>query len=189
MSNPTALDDQAQFSKLLLALTNLVALLPIAYACHWSDKAVLAVAMLCSTAHHCVEQRYYGPPLIQASQRQQWWLLQADRTSALLAILWLGTWRQLREEWGMIAVALLLMLASEAVMFLGLQPKTAIELRTTLHGTWHFAALCFLALSAVGKYAHEERLVTTAVWLPLILYRAALIGMKLALTLLIRLFQ
>ena len=150
-----------RLSKWFLTLSNLVALWPMLYCVYESDTLLLALTCLISTFHHAAEMRYYAPSLIRVSPRVRWWLWKADQAGAAVAILGLGSLELLRREWFLVAVALLLMLGSEAVMYTRWTAERQIDARTYLHTAWHLLSLGWLAWLAVTTYAHEERLAQT----------------------------
>lgn len=137
-------------SKLLLTLSNFVALYPISKSASLSDRAVLLYACFSSVVHHSVEVRYYQPALWQWTENVAWWVLKNDV---------LASWKLLRKEWINVMLGFTLLLLSEIVMFVPfLSGSTKVLLRTLFHVPWHFLSLGYMAFKAVTYYQKEERL-------------------------------
>ena len=158
MQQRRELERLVRLSRLLLMASNLVVLLPIACAHHWSDALLLTLATTSASLVHPIREALYGAALPQTSERVQWWLSQADHAGAVLGILGLGSWALVRDNLFIVSSALALMLASQLVRRLGLEDELAIKLYTVLRCTWHVLAEGLIAYMAVTLYADEARL-------------------------------
>lgn len=146
-------------SKLLLTLSNLVALYPFWKSTNRTDGVVLLYACVSSIVHHSVETRYYEPALWEWSERAAWWFLKNDQFGAVMAIFVLASWKLLQKEWFVVVMGFAFMFGSELVMYMPfLTASKKVLLRTVLHVPWHFLSLGYMAYRAVTIYQKEERL-------------------------------
>ena len=147
--------------KLLLVITNFASIYPLLHCRSMRDVILIGMASIVSSLHHSAEERFYGPVLLAVTPEKQWWLLQADRFFAFLAIVGVGSWKLFYKEWFIIVMAFLAMLASDGVMYI---PDSLIFhnnkrfMRVVLHSFWHLVAEGYIAYMAVTRYGGEPRL-------------------------------
>lgn len=154
MTIPPVLD------KFILVVTNWVAIAPILFSDNWRDSLLIGAASFFSILHHSVEVIHYGPPLIHASKRTQWFFLQADRFFATLATIAMASQRQVEEQWFIIGTAFLAGAISEQIMR-GKNHKSDERrlVRVILHSYWHLMMGGYIAYMAVTRYSGEERFI------------------------------
>jgi hypothetical protein len=147
--------------KVILTITNFVAIIPFYYASSWFDMCLITAASVSSILYHMAEVRYYEPGLFRATPKQQWWLLQRDRVLAVTAILGLGSFNLLFNHYMLIFVALTCLLISDVVMYIPddyLHFHTKRHIRVFSHSLWHILAEGVIAYLAVTHYKNETRL-------------------------------
>jgi hypothetical protein len=146
--------------KVILTITNFVAIIPLWYATCWVDMWLISAAAVSSILHHMAEVRYYEPALYRATPKQQWWLLQRDRIFAVAAILGLGSFNLLFNHYVLITTALVCLLIAEVVMYIPddyLHFHSKRHIRVFSHSLWHILAEGVIAYLAVTHCKHEPR--------------------------------